>query len=437
MPHALAATICAFGMLAASASDDEDAALSVRVQPPGGVHYVGESLHFTVTVLASSERPELSVPRVPNLDVALVATDLERVSATAIGNLVETKNFYRYRYRVVAQRAGNLEFPPVTARDKGRSGTSRAVRFKVQDVPHDQRPRAFLGGVGAFELAAEAIPAVLRVGQTLEYRIRMSGPGALASHGAPALPPLGKLSVEPDVEPMEAESVAEPPSRLFRYRLRPTRAGEAVLPPVAVATFDPRTARFVTKVTPGVSVRVVDVPRFAATDLQYGASRPAAKGGKGVTLPAPLPYAGVGLIVAALGVLYRLNRVARREVDRACAAAARRARELPPDEPPHILARWIADGLVEYLYLATDRAGGALTPGEADEGIAAATADPELAAQARRLVECADRACYGPGDVSSAELAARGRAVFADLAARPVVPLVLRKTKRGSPDREG
>ena len=57
-------------------------------------------------------------------------------------------------------------------------------------------------------------------------------------------------------------TINEPASRTFVYRLRPTKAGEAVLPPVAIASYDPALSRYVTQVTPSVPVRVVAVASF-------------------------------------------------------------------------------------------------------------------------------------------------------------------------------
>ncbi len=66
----------------------------------------------------------------------------------------------------------------------------------------------------------------------------------------------------PRIEPKPDETVNEPPSRTFVYRLRPTKAGEAVLPPVAIASYDPALSRYITHVTASVPVRVVAVASF-------------------------------------------------------------------------------------------------------------------------------------------------------------------------------
>src|SRR5436309_2897022 len=83
------------------------------------------------------------------------------------------------------------------------------------------------------------------------------GPAAWGMTGRPELERFDRLGVGLRVEPRPVDAMNEPPSRTFSYTLRPTRPGEAVLPPVAIAAFDPATRRYVTHVTPGVPIRVV------------------------------------------------------------------------------------------------------------------------------------------------------------------------------------
>ena len=102
------------------------------------------------------------------------------------------------------------------------------------------RPAEFLGGVGRFELKAEATPRVVRVGQELDFRIKVTGPAAWGMTDRPELERFDRLPLGLRIEPKPDETTGEPPARTFVYRLRPTEAGEAVLPPVAIAAFDPR-----------------------------------------------------------------------------------------------------------------------------------------------------------------------------------------------------
>ena len=67
-----------------------------------------------------------------------------------------------------------------------RSGSSSRFQLPIHPLP-PARPREFLGGVGRFEVEADAQPRVLRVGQELEYQIRLTGPGARGATSPPEL----------------------------------------------------------------------------------------------------------------------------------------------------------------------------------------------------------------------------------------------------------
>ena len=174
---------------------------------------------------------------------------------------------YVVKFRVLPVRAGPLEIPPIAAKIEGRSGRSQPKRLLIKPVPVPGRPAEFLGGVGRFNLSAEASPKTVRVGQELDFRIKVTGPAAWGMSGPLDLaryerPELGlRITAGPD------QTSDEPPVRTFVYRLRPTRGGDIVLPPVSIASFDPALARYVTHVTAGVPIRVVAVPSFDPTTI--------------------------------------------------------------------------------------------------------------------------------------------------------------------------
>ncbi len=66
----------------------------------------------------------------------------------------------------------------------------------IQPVPLEGRPAAFLGGVGRFALQAEAIPNVVRVGQELEFRIKVTGPAAWGMTDRPVLERFERLPIQ-------------------------------------------------------------------------------------------------------------------------------------------------------------------------------------------------------------------------------------------------
>ena len=177
------------------------------------------------------------------------------------------------------------------------------------------------------------------------------------------------------------------------YRLRPTRAGEAVLPPVAIAAFDPALTRYVTHVTAGVPIRVVAVPAFDPATIDDGIDGPrlGRTGLGGVDRMGPLggrccsadtPCSSwFGAACAAAGFMDRPRPgdtprvwpVAWNHVDpRAGADSALDAVAERPMTRSSLLmtaARRVSEELIHYLQLGIGRPAGALTPDEARQGV--------------------------------------------------------------------
>ncbi len=315
---------------------------------------------------------------------------------------------------VVPRRAGPLAIPPFRVRSGDRSASSRGLRLTVSGVPTAGRTSAFLGGVGTLEVQGEVEPARVRLGQALECRVRVSGEAAWGSSRGPDLSAWAKANGI-RVEPLpDAEVDAGPPSRTFRYRLRPTRAGKATLPPIAIAAFDPSTRRFTTKATSSIPIEVDEPARFDPGTLRYGEDR----GRAGVNsrprvLPIAMAAMGVSILAsAALAWRRRVVRTRARRMAGARAWARSLAGRLDPSGGEVDVARQITAGFAELLFRALDRPQGVLTPPETSAAVAKLTRDETLAGRAGRLIGACDRAVYGGGGSGSANLAAEAREVL-------------------------
>src|SRR5512135_837135 len=400
------------GLMSVPATGQDDVPLVVRTQVAPGVHRVGQAIEVRVGVVAAGERPEVVPPKVAGADLTLVGTSSRPIVASGIGTLVLERDQFLSRFRLVPHRTGTLEIPPFRARLGERTGASRPLRLSIGALPPVGRPAEFLGGVGPFEVAAEASPTTLRAGQEFEFRIHLTGPGALGATRRPGLARFDRVTLGLRVEPRPTDVVAEPPSRIFRYRLRPTRAGEAVLPPVAVAAFDPESDQYVTKVTAGVPIRVVAVPRFDPTSLDDG-PEPNTASTRAVERGTLHIGFGAGLLLASLVLAWAWRRPDRRS------GPGRLARQLScsfdAGRAPEEVARAITDGLIEYLALATARPRGALTPDEARRGILQAAGSTDLAARAERLVARGDRVRFAREDADTEELVSAAWLLFSDL----------------------
>jgi hypothetical protein len=412
---------------AAGSTGQTSPPLSVRVQVEPRRHYVGQGIEIAVGVVAADRRPRVDVPRLTGARIVAVGTEFRPISNSGIGSLVAQENVFVTRYRVVPSRPGVLEIPPFAAHLDDRSGRSRPIRLTIDRVPVAGRPPEYLGGVGTFTVQAEASPNVVRLGQELEFRVKISGPAAWGSLAGPDLRRLERLALGPVIEDRPSEMTDEPPSRTFVYRLRPQRAGEAVLPPVAIASFDPVLGRFITRVTSGVPIRAVAVPVLDPTTVELTAPLLSSDSCDRVANVVTVLSAGaiLGLFLCLVQVRRRIRRARSRDPGAARHYAARLARSFNAERlrngrlkssvlvyhlapslsgpisssPCRDAAHRITQGMIRYLELGAGRPPGALTPDEAREFLTELTGHAELGDQAGQLAERCDLALYGDARV--------------------------------------
>jgi len=382
--------------------------LTVRVRARLEKVLVGQGVELFVDVPARGKRPMLEAPAVRGGRMWVVDESFRPTGMSSIGGSVSSDNIFTTRYRLVATAPGRLDVPPIVARLGDETGRSRPLRLSVEPPPIAGRPPGFLGGVGDFHASAEVEPAQVRVGQEATYRIRIDGPGAWGMATAPELGRLRGLAIEPRVDGRPDETIDEPPSRAFVFRVRPMKAGEVVLPPVTIASFDPRIGRYVTRATNGVPLKVVAVPEFDAEGLDY---RP----------PSPPSATALWIVAAGAAVMVaggvfafrrRLARLWRRAfpVDRRAAKrhareTARRFGEAEDATPDEEAARRTMDALAEFARLSVGRPPGAMTPDEAASAVSRASGSEELGRRAAGIAARCDRilfAARGSGGGSEA-----------------------------------
>ncbi len=424
--------------------------LRVDVQVERGPYFAGQAFELDVGVIAAGERPKIEPPRIPDARVWTIGNQLRPITTSGIGSMISQENLFVVRFRVLPTRAGKLTIPAIRAELKGRSGRSKPKSLAIEGVPLQGRPAEFLGGVGRFEVEAEAAPDVVRVGQELDFRIKVKGPAAWGMTARPELSRFATLDLGLRIEPKPDEASDEPPVRTFVYRLRPTRSGQAVLPPVAIAAFDPQLHQYITHVTAGVSIRAVAVPSFDPATIEY---EPPTSDLDRFTLFVRwgLPLLAGSAIAVYIVVRRRRMRLGARAMafgpERARRFARQQARwlasvkieprghagESTPSEAesdfvtqngretpstamwpwkgslrsartivhgdrPEVVAavaRRVVSLLRNYLFEGTGQMLGVLTPGEARDGIAALTGSDRLAAVAWALTTRCDQVLYG------------------------------------------
>ena len=398
--------------LAAGGAARAGVTVAARAQP--GPAYVGQGVALDVTIArdAGDPEPTLEPPRPPGAELIPLppapGPDPDRPGTTV------------RRFVLVPRRPGALTVGPFRARaGADRATASRPIALDVRPIPPAGRPAAFLGGVGAARVAAAVEPATVRVGQPVEVRITLAGP---AAWGGARIPDLAAgAGLPPGFEIREATTQLDPdvPTRTFRYRLRPLRAGRAVLPPVALATFDPASGRFQTQVTPGLPVLVEPPPRFDPARVDFG-PEPAPRRRSPAVAAGMVGLAALGLVGGALlGRRWRIRRRAAGPVRWAREAAELGRWAAGGDHPPVAVAAAIAARLAGALGRATGMPLAVLTPIDAEAAVTGLTRDAELARRARRLVDWCDRVRFDPGE-PVAEAVALMRAIGQGARGSPV-----------------
>jgi hypothetical protein len=398
--------------------------LRVQAEVGAGPNFVGQAFELRVGVIAEGSRPKVSLPRMKGARAWTIGTGVVPITTSGIGSKLAEQNRFVYRFRVLPTRAGPLELPAIQAQVKGRSGRSQPKTLSIQTVPLNGRPAGFLGGVGRFDLQADASPKVVRVGQDLEFRVKVTGSAAWGMTDRPDLGRFGGLRLGLRIEHGPDETRDEPPARTFVYRLRPTQAGEAVLPPVAIAAYDPALAHYVTRVTSGVAIRVVAVPAFDPATIDYDMPSTA------LSRPIQIAWAVLSVAIALFAATIIVRRI-RRRLARPPAFGPERARRfakktarlgsasietngqplgsLTPARralnaienletgSPDVgsAARRIYELLTRYLLLGTGKSQGVLTPEEARHGVARLTNSDELAQAVGELTTRCDVILYG------------------------------------------
>jgi hypothetical protein len=380
-----------------------------------GPYYVGQAIELRVSVIAGGERPTLVPPRLDHADLVATGTRLRQLDSSAIGRAVSETIQYIYNYRLIARQSGTLSIPPFVARQGGRTGATLPLTIEVVAAPLAGQRASFLGGVGELAVEASVEPPRVRVGETSEYRVAIRGPAARGSVRRLDIDgPMNRASLPIVVTSLPDEQVDDPPSKTYRFRLRPMQAGSWVLPAVSISSFDPETARYMTHATTGVPLVAVAVPDFDPATL--GPEPSIGRRGRGARLWALSAAILVAGVVGSLGlVVWRWQRSRPANLAH---LAARLARELTACGLGDETAKQINAAFVSLLRRAAGRPPGVLTPVEAAHAFSQLMGDDELGRRAQEILGGCDRVLFSAHATDDGSLASEAAALLYEMGAR-------------------
>ena len=384
---------CLLGLLAPGVDDGSSARISratprIAVQLESGPYFVGQGIALDLILSGAEEATEPIEPS------SITGAELIAVESVQGG---------RARYCLVPARAGSITIPPFRIRRDGRTIGSKRTTLEVANVPLVGRSAAFLGGVGRFELISWVEPATVRLGQSVDYQIRLTGPAAWGTRRAPAFPPVPGI----EIRQIKLDRAATgPPSVTFRYQLRAIEAGRIVLKPIAVAAFDAGAGRYATRFCEGQTLTVEPPPSFDPKQIEFGTLRPATIRGANLLIGW-----GSGIVLAGfLGLIGWYWRIIRRWFRERGASrsirwnreAARLAVAVRDQQEIRMIADEIAARFTRLLAQVKVQPVAVLTPPEAAMIINAITSDQNLADRSRRLVAQLDQVRFGSDSQTTA-----------------------------------
>lgn len=270
------------------ASREEAPELFVQAQVESDEVYVGEQVVLSIHLYARVDISNVGSLQLPKLDgfwIGDIASPTQLTAQTRTVGGVPYRAYLLSRKALFPLREGKLEIAPASVevtvgafpfgRSRNLRRSSSPLEIEVRPLPPRIRQDLPVGGVGSWQIAAEASPAEGKTGEPITFRITASGKGNLAALELPSLPPIDGLRA---FEPTQSEKVELRDGRYggtktMEVLLVPEREGAFTFPALEWLVFDSRTENFVVRRTEPISVQV----RGSA-----GGAGPAAKAGGAV-----------------------------------------------------------------------------------------------------------------------------------------------------------
>jgi hypothetical protein len=128
---------------------------------------------------------------------------------------------------------------------------SNRIRLNVRPLPVQNRPPAFGGLVGSFDISGGLAPSQLNVNDAASLSLTISGNGNMHMMEKPVIPFSPDLEVfDPNIaDNLRRDRNGVSGSRTFEYLIIPRAAGQLEIPAIELAWFDPRTGSYVSRKT--------------------------------------------------------------------------------------------------------------------------------------------------------------------------------------------
>jgi len=149
---------------------------------------------------------------------------------------------------------------------------SNSLALEVKDLPLEGRPGDFSGLVGDYEIAAQASPVTVNVGDPITLTVWVSGPEFLDPVQLPPLQNQPDLVRDFKVPSEMAVGEISGNRKIFTQTIRPLRADVTEVPPLSLSYFDTRAGTYQTARTAPIPLTVSPTRMLTAKDAEGMAS---------------------------------------------------------------------------------------------------------------------------------------------------------------------
>lgn len=162
----------------------------------------------------------------------------------------------------------------------------------VKPVPTEGMPADYRGAIGRYDIATEAMPTKVKVGDQISLRLQVTGGDRLDLLQAPPLAQLPELTRDFKVTEEPLAGVVNHGVKTFVATLRPLRTDVKEIPPIPFSSFDPETHEFVTVKSDPIPIEVSPADELSLANIisANGSSGKASRGDESEEAVNPLTW---------------------------------------------------------------------------------------------------------------------------------------------------
>jgi hypothetical protein len=272
LPEKAAIKVVAAGKVPRAVAQKNDQVYVEATRDPSGAAYVGQQVNLSYAIFNDARifEPQVRAATDPPLDAFWVESLNDRATgqrqSVPVRGRVMNKTTLR-NYAIFPLRTGRAAIDPMgvtlatggfMSRTREFAVESPALDLDVLPLPPNAPEGFYEGNVGQWNIIALVDSHTGKVGQAINFRLRVTGSGLITRVQLPVLPAVENTRIEPPSEDLQKSTRGNlvVGTKTVQYSIVPTKSGTLVLPPVTLVFFDPLTATYQSRNTAPITLSI-------------------------------------------------------------------------------------------------------------------------------------------------------------------------------------